>query len=686
VSCFARAAVVVAALTLSASPSAQAPASSSSSPSSPSQPSSQPARPPEPALQAQQDLPRFRGGVELIQLDVTVLDGQRQPVRGLTASDFTVLENGVERPIRAFTPIQLPGRSQVAEAGLPKTPRADVVTNRIAEQDGRLVFILMDRTIPVGQPTLVAKRVAAAAVEALGPSDLAAVITTSGGIPQTLTRDRDRLIATLNRGDWSTGISKEQEDIIGKDDPLSDGRCLCGLCVLDTIMRVSDAVRDIPRRRKMLFFIGDSLIFQTAPREMKLDVGCDTRVRDGQRRLFDALALSSLTVHSIDPSGIVNLGPHVRAGAPGGKPGEDQAVRRMKLQADTNELLANQGTLRVLPELTGGRAVFNTNGPEAMVPQIFNESDAYYLLAFEPGTRGGQDARRSIEVKVGRRGVQVHTQRQYLVPGAEASAGIARGANVPTTLDTTVQGLLPKTGRPLTLALAAFASPTSGRAVVTLDVDVGAFAVTDSAPVPLEFMVRALDRFGRQVSMARQTSIITFEGPSSSRPAEANVQTQIELPPGTFEIRLGVSDPARKLIASVYSEIEVPAFGTAAFSMSDVTVETAGRAALFSERRPGTTTRRVFHPDEQVRALLQVYQGTERTDTIQPVSVRARILDATGRAVRDQSMVLTEKQFTNRRAGVAIDLDRLPAGAYLFSLDASLNQQAISRTLPFSVQ
>ena len=123
----------------------------------------------------------------------------------------------------------------------------------------------MDRTIPVGQPTLVAKRVAAAAVEALGPGDLAAVITTSGGIPQTLTRDRDRLIATLNRGDWSTGISKEQEDIIGKDDPLSDGRCLCGLCVLETVTHVAEAVRDVPRRRRVLFFIGNSVIFPDWP-------------------------------------------------------------------------------------------------------------------------------------------------------------------------------------------------------------------------------------------------------------------------------------------------------------------------------------------------------------------------------------------------------------------------------------
>ena len=38
--------------------------------------------------QAQGDRPVFRGGVELIQLDVSVLDRKRQPVVGLTGSGF----------------------------------------------------------------------------------------------------------------------------------------------------------------------------------------------------------------------------------------------------------------------------------------------------------------------------------------------------------------------------------------------------------------------------------------------------------------------------------------------------------------------------------------------------------------------------------------------------------------------
>ena len=45
-----------------------------------------------------------------------------------------------------------------------------------------------------------------------------------------------------------------------------------------------------------------------------------------------------------------------------------------KLQAEVSELLTDQGSLQVLPDLTGGRAVFNTNAPEGKMPEIFGET------------------------------------------------------------------------------------------------------------------------------------------------------------------------------------------------------------------------------------------------------------------------------------------------------------------------
>lgn len=181
---------------------------------------------------ATEQTPAFRGGVDLIQLVVSVLDDERQPVRGLSAADFTILDEGIERPVRVFTPMDLPpSRTPAGEAGWTSEVAPDVATNQVGDQPGRLVIILMDRSIPLGQPTITARAIAAAAVDELGPADLAALLSTSGGMPQNFTADRSRLLRAIDQRDWSTGISKDVQalETIGKQDPLADGRCLCGL-------------------------------------------------------------------------------------------------------------------------------------------------------------------------------------------------------------------------------------------------------------------------------------------------------------------------------------------------------------------------------------------------------------------------------------------------------------------------
>ncbi len=52
--------------------------------------------------------PTFRTRVDLVQVDVSVLDKDRRPVRGLTAADFIVLEDGKPQQISIFEPVDVP--------------------------------------------------------------------------------------------------------------------------------------------------------------------------------------------------------------------------------------------------------------------------------------------------------------------------------------------------------------------------------------------------------------------------------------------------------------------------------------------------------------------------------------------------------------------------------------------------
>ena len=97
----------------------------------------------------------------------------------------------------------------------------DIVTNQIQEE-GRLVIILMDRSIPIGQPEAEARKIAAAAINELGPGDLAAITSTNHGTPQNLTSDRARLLRALMRMPLASEASKETQEI-GQDSAAAVG-------------------------------------------------------------------------------------------------------------------------------------------------------------------------------------------------------------------------------------------------------------------------------------------------------------------------------------------------------------------------------------------------------------------------------------------------------------------------------
>lgn len=84
----------------------------------------------------------------------------------------------------------------------------------------------------------------------------------------------------------------------------------------------------------------------------------------------------------------------------------------------------------------------------------------------------------------------------------------------------------------------------------------------------------------------------------------------------------------------------------------------------------------------------RIYQGTEHTTAIAPLTTRLKILDLRGTVVHDRALPFAEQAFTNRRAGCIITLpvSTLPSGKYLLKLEASMDRQKAERALRFDVE
>lgn len=651
---------------------------------------------------------RFKADADLIQIDVAVLDSRRQPVKGLTAADFSVLEDGQPRAIQAFTEVQLPGRALAKAAPWVRDVPADVVTNQAAVSEGRLVIILLDRTIPGGQATVTARRVAAATVAELGPGDLAAVVSTSGGAVQNLTADPARLLRAINRSDVSSDVSADVRAMItqgavteveGQLVPLdapatpgADGRCICGLCVLETITRIANAVQDTPRRRKLLFFIGTDLTIQatglgTSPTE---DPGCDRRLRDARNDMFAALDRSNLTIHSVDPVGLATAAPVSRSSSPLTAGRVPAAAAR-----ETTENLQRQDALRVLPDRTGGRTVVNANLPDAHVPSIFRESDSYYVLGFRPADPGPNAAFHRVEVKVNRRGLDVQARGGYVSASPPEAARSTAPSALPESLKRALSGLLPDGAVPLDVNVSTFAAPGTAHSTLAVVVGAGEFAAAHpgtQTSVPFEVVVGAFDRTGRPRASARQMLDLTWP-PRDTTNRRLNVLSRIDLPPGDYEIRVGLVGADAVRTASVFTYVVVPAYASEPLSLSSIalgaTIGTASAPGNFlSSVLPITpTVQRDFARTDRLVGFLRVYQGTSRRDAIAPVTLRTTVLDAQGRVSGSSSTVMSAEQFANRTAEhlVNLPLSDLAPGEYLLRVEATMGSRVVGRAVRFTV-
>lgn len=623
----------------------------------------------EPTQNPPSALQPFRTGVDIVQVDVSVLDRDRRPVRGLAATDFTILEDGKERPVVAFSAVDLPAAATPAASWM-RDVSPDVVSNA-GPLEGRLVVILMDRTMRP-QLQIMGRRVAKAAIDALGPGDLAAVIYSGPGVPQNFTADRSLLLAAVNRP-FTTLWDRDMGN---------PGECYCGTCTLEAMTQVADAVRDVSQRRKTLLFIGDYVGIVNWRYDPPIEVDCEPVIRDARDKLTRAAEAANLTLHAIDPRGL-------EVGLP------DASMARaanplISSVAPRSGVGARLDALRVLADITGGRAVLNTNAPGEAMASVMRETSSYYVLGFQSADTTREGRAHKIEVKLSRRGVRVQSRRTHGSAPEVASRTIAAG-DLPAELTDAVKDLLPRTGLDMTVTAAPFASAgrTEAEVIVAVRVREPQHPIEPAGHTPreletVEIFTGAFDRDGRNVAwLTQRVDVKPGAGPDGFH---YDALARLQLRPGRYEIRVAAQHRRAERAGSVYAYVDVPEFAKAGLWLSGIVLaspatQLATPADAVADLSPVVpTSQREFAQGDNVTVFVRAYQGGGNATA--SVSMRARIIDAASRNVFDHETALQAADFIGERgAQVQIDLalERLAPGPYLLTIEATRGAKDTAR-------
>ncbi len=647
-------------------------------------------------LRAQQATPTFRAKADVVELDVSVLDKDHQPVKGLKQSDFTILEDGKPQEIVAFDSVELPDvvTSATPAAKWTREVSPDMTTNQI--DNHRLVIIVMDdATIVQGKSTNPDSTVPCApnggpgrssnsrqpvrcetkpvdmgavravahatdlAIDHLGPNDLATVMFTGDNAkPQDFTSDVAKLHAAAQR--FNVQFSPTCEYFEHS---------------IETLTTIADYLASVPNRRKALIFVSGGVPVDAGTGALLVMVpdafpkACGKRLIDLRKDAFREAERSNVAVYTIDPFG---LRPDANFGTPDGA-----AVEFMQTVAEN----------------TGGRAIVNTNDYGPGIDQIFRENSSYYLVGYTPANVKADGTFRRIDVKVNRPDVEVRTRKNYYAPDAKALAKDAAKPQAPADMKA-MSSVLPNADVPLQVTAAPFFVAGSKNAAVA--VALGIEQPSRGAPRAddVTATVRAFTPEGEARGSTVKQSVRLALSSSVDATLHYDVLSRIDLPPGTYELRISAHSGAVDKDGSVYADLVVPDFTKDPIALSGVLLNlspsrnVAPGDALMPLLPVLPTSQRTFSRFARLSAFVRLYQ-TGKT-TLAPIMLRTRVIDDKDVTAIDKTDTIATDRFdaASRAADQSFDvpLSRLVPGNYVLTLEATLGKTTARRDVRFTVK
>jgi VWFA-related protein len=620
--------------------------------------------------------PTFRSGVEVIQLDVSVLAKDRTPVRGLTAADFTVLENGKPQRVVTLSSVEAAERDPARSAWM-KYATHDVAANDLADElgNGRLFAIVIDdMNMPPDDPDilLTARSAARHVIDLLGPSDRAAVVfAQDAGKTQDFTDDRTRLIEAVDRlqphapfalEPTSAGLGPGGADMTQRfSSLLARSPCMRAEPAVPALDAVASRLATVPGRRKTLFYIGLGV-------SMGAHGSCDSAITGAMRDIYRKAQRANVNIHTVDPGGFDGYRLYLAQQSAARE--QEAAISGRRLPP--SNIRGLRDFLRTMAESTGGRAVVETDAIEPAIDRIFDEDASYYLLGYEPANPNPDGKFRKIEVTVGKADVVVRTRSGYWAPEPDGTDN-KRSEQAPSSAALALTGLTMPSAVPLRLSVAPVGRASGpGRLVdVAATLTVRWPAVRTEVADTLRIVRTIYDVDGRASAPIQETAAVTVK-PAGADETRVDFQRRVALAPGRYQFRFNVQSSWMNQSGTVYADVEVPDPYRSTLALSGIVIG-APAADAVTALPVAPTTARDFASGEKVAAFLRVFQGGDTPPSA--VQVTTELFDVTDTSQFSRTTPLGAELFAaNRSADVQVDvpLERLKSGPYLLSVTATL--------------
>lgn len=537
----------------------------------------------------------FTGGVNLVPVKVVVRDKQGRAVGGdLKQSDFILTDRGKEQSISRYS-LERQDRveAQVAaervdEAGRPvfqpRPERPAVIPERF------LAYIFDDVHTDISDLIRAREAAVKQMVEVMEPSTRIAVYSTSGQTQLDFTDDHEAVVEKI-RGIRRWSADQGENDcpplnyfwanlILNGNDPEAFNAAVDSYLACSAPETPPEVVRQLVRSLAIAKLaqgqresrLGLSIVQDVVGRMgampgtrsiVYVSSGfiLDQTLRFDQQRIFDAAIKAKVVVNTLDARGLYTGMPSMGMGSP------TPLLTRFNQRMQKDMAFATTNVLGEFANATGGTFVWNTNAYDEGFRRLAAVPEFTHVLGFSPTGLKNDGSFHELKIKLRKRAglnpddYEIFARSGYTAPSAAANAE----ETVREEIRDAVFSREELVEVPVALSLQYFKSaPLEAHLTVVAKVNLDGVQFRkkeDRNTDTLTVVSVVFDRNGNFVKGVQRVLDMRLRDQTLEtllNQGGISVRSQLDLPPGSYLVRLVVRDAEGKAMAMRNGSVEIP--------------------------------------------------------------------------------------------------------------------------------